>query len=172
MTISSCCFSLRYLLACYSWSLCGFGVFRFGLSLIFFFSPILSPYIYAVFQHVWHTDFGSVLSFVLNRQYFSMCERTLLVLQMHVYNLVQSSCIYNKDSSFQSLSSIKVCHGRISGFSKVFRCVGIILQRLCQNLTWGRALIFSINGVSAFHSVSVYFHVCTNVFIFSFLSWV
>lgn len=167
MTISSCCFSLRYLLACCSWSLCGFGFFVLGW--VWFFFPILSPYIYAVLQHVWHTDFGSMLSFVLNRQYFSMCERTLLVLQMHVYNLVQPSCIHNKDSWFQSLSLIKVWHGRISGFSKVFRRVVMILQRHCQNLTWQypRRYFFQAfirNGISN-HRMEVQMsveHVCAS----------
>lgn len=75
-----------------------------------------------------------LLSF--NRQYFSMCERTLLVLQMHVYNMVQPSCIYNKESWFQSLSLIKVWHDRVSGFSKVIGRVVMVMQRHCQNLAW------------------------------------
>lgn len=86
----------------------------------------LSPYFYPILQYVWHPDFGSVLSFVLNRQYFSMCERTLLVLRMHVCNLLQP-CIYNKDSLLQSLSLIKVWHSRITYISMIVGHVVMIL---------------------------------------------
>lgn len=123
------CFSLRYLLACCSWSLCGFGFFWFGVS-----PP--SPYIFVQFYSMSGTQILDPYCLLSSTDYFSMCERTFLILMMYVYNLLQPFCIYNKDSRFQSWSLIKVWHSRISCFSMVIRHVIVILQSRCRNLTW------------------------------------
>lgn len=122
------CFLLRYSLAYCSWSLCGFVFFVlcvraccFVAFSLFPLSIFLSSFTACLAPRFWiHT------SFCLNRQYFSMCERTLLVLTMHVCNLLQP-CIYNKDSLLQSLSLIKVWHSRITYISMIVRHVVIIL---------------------------------------------
>lgn len=126
-------------------------VFWFGLSLIFLPHP-LSIY-FCSFPACLAHRFWIRTFFCPQQTIFFHVWKKLLVLQMHVYNLVQPSCIYNKDSWFQSLSLIKVWRGRISGFSKVIWCFVMMVQRHSQNLTWGRVLICSIDGGSAFHFV-------------------
>lgn len=131
-------------------------VFCFGLSLNFFFPPS-SLHIFMQFSSMSGTQILDLYFLLSSTDNIFPCVKEHFWYFRCMYIIWCSlSCIYNKDSWFRSLLLIKVWHGRISGFSKFFRCVVMVLQRHCQNLTWGRALICSINGVSAFHSVSVY----------------